>query len=308
MKKIIFSTLTLLLCSLLYGQQIIGIRYREFEPPVHSHFFVDTPESACWPVEYRIDLDQDGTNDYVFERHGGYQYIVGIWLDIHPMGNYWVDWPPYCIRQFQIGDTIANAVWNPDNGSSNAELLLYTFGTFFLGIRHQKEEGYCYGWVEFDLECGDILNGSGYPETIDLYFRRVAYCTIPDYPLLAGQTDFTWSADEHFKKNAVYDPLGYVYTMNQTKRPTPSSNSNIITLPITNQPVGSRYLIKWYDSVTGNLLNPGILDHVFVQQDLQGNRFISFYFPSLIRDLQQQTINNKFGDAVFSLTLDNQPF
>ena len=104
-----------------------------------------------------------------------------------------------------------------------------------------------------------------------------------------------------------FDPNGYLYTLDQTKRPTPSSNSNAITLPITNQPVGSRYLVKWYDSETGNALDPGILTYAFVQQDIQGVKSVSFDFPSYIRDLQRNIITNTFGDAVFVLVLNNIP-
>lgn len=104
-----------------------------------------------------------------------------------------------------------------------------------------------------------------------------------------------------------FDPNGYVYTLNLSKRPTPSSNSNTITLPITNQPLGSRYQVKWYDSETGNALNTGMITYAFVQQDAQGNKYVSFNFPSSIRDLRRYTINNTFGDAVFVLVLNNPP-
>lgn len=104
-----------------------------------------------------------------------------------------------------------------------------------------------------------------------------------------------------------FDPNGYIYTLNPLKRPAPSSNSNIITLPITNQPIGSRYLIKWYDSETGYAINTGIITYSSVHLDSLGNRCISFEFPSSIRDIRSHTINNTFGDAVFVLVLKNKP-
>ena len=114
-----------------------------------------------------------------------------------------------------------------------------------------------------------------------------------------------WGPILRFKDGAVYDALGYVYTLGLSKRPVPSSNSNTITLPITNQPVGSRYLVRWYDSETGNAFSNGMITYVTVQQDSQGNKYVSFNFPSLIRDIAQHTINNTFGDAVFVLILNN---
>lgn len=116
-----------------------------------------------------------------------------------------------------------------------------------------------------------------------------------------------WGPVNRFTVGAVYDPLGYIYTLNPTKRPAPSSNSNTIILPITNQPIGSRYLVKWYNSETGYAYNTGVISYVFVQQDAQGNKYVSLQFPSYIRDLNQHTINNRFGDAVFVLVLNNQP-
>ena len=114
-----------------------------------------------------------------------------------------------------------------------------------------------------------------------------------------------WGPILRFKDGGVYDSLGYVYTLDQSKRPAPSSNNNTITLPVTNQPVGSRYLVRWYDSETGNVYNTGITTYAFVNQDAQGNKYVSFQFPSYIRNLRQHTIDNTFGDAVFVLVLNN---
>lgn len=110
-----------------------------------------------------------------------------------------------------------------------------------------------------------------------------------------------WGPVRRFKDDAVYDPLGYVYTLNQSKKPAPSSNSNTIKIPIANQPVGASYKVKWYDSETGLPYGLGNVPSpvVYVQQELSGRKFISFEFPSYIRNLQQHVINNNFGDAVF---------
>ena len=110
-----------------------------------------------------------------------------------------------------------------------------------------------------------------------------------------------WGPVLRFKANGVYDSLGYVYTLDPLKRPAPSSNSNVITLPITNQPVGTTYQLQWYNSETGFPFNMVVIN-IPVQQNQQGNKFLSFQFPSSIRDLKNHTINNTFGDAVFVLT------
>lgn len=131
------------------------------------------------------------------------------------------------------------------------------------------------------------------------------------YQSLRWLTDSTyieqtiWGPILYFKEDAVYDPLGYVYTLNCNKRPSPSSNSNTISLPITNQPVGSRYKLTWYDSETGQVLSPGEVVYASVHLNNEGEKVVSFNFPSSIRNIQQHSINNTFGDAVFSLILNN---
>lgn len=109
------------------------------------------------------------------------------------------------------------------------------------------------------------------------------------------------------KNNAVFDPLGYVYKMYTYKRPAPSSSSNNITLPITNQPVNRLYRVNWYDSETGLPISSGVQNNTIVQQDTQGNKYVTITFPSIIRDLQQHVFNNKYGDVVFRLTLISVP-
>lgn len=83
--------------------------------------------------------------------------------------------------------------------------------------------------------------------------------------------------------------------------------ANSIEIPITNQPIGSRYLVKWYDSETGSPYNTGVISYANVHFKGSGEKVITFNFPTFIRDLQNQSINNTFGDAVFSLILNNHP-
>ena len=104
----------------------------------------------------------------------------------------------------------------------------------------------------------------------------------------------------HFITGSVFDPLGYVYTLDISKRPQPSSNSNTIEIPITNQNVGIYYSVTWYNSETGlKYTGPGMSSTACVHINGDGRKVISFDFPSYIRDLQNHTVNNTFGDAVF---------
>lgn len=155
-----------------------------------------------------------------------------------------------------------------------------------------------------DLETYYMINSA--EDTIYGWSQDTAFA----YQSLRWLTDYVHFPPETFAyhfitENGVFDPYGYVYTLNLSK-PQPSSNSNIIEIPITNQPVNSRYRVTWYNSETG-LPYSGVNTYSTVQLNGDGDKIVSISFPSFIRNLQQQTINNTFGDAVFSLILDNPP-
>ena len=114
------------------------------------------------------------------------------------------------------------------------------------------------------------------------------------------QQDTTWK----FFNNFVIDPNGYLYTLDAQKKPHPSSNSNTIKIPIQNKPVRSKYYVKWFDPESGLEYNFG--SYHTVQQDSEGQKFIAISFPSSIRNLEMNTINNTFGDVVFALYYDQQ--
>ena len=108
----------------------------------------------------------------------------------------------------------------------------------------------------------------------------------------------------HFDENMVFDKNGYLYTMNANKKPKPCSRNNTVTLPIKRQNIGTQYIVRWYDGETGWEM-PAEKTIATVEQDRRGNKFISIEFPSSIRDVKQMKTNNTYGDAVFSLILNN---
>ena len=167
------------------------ILFQQFEPPIHHYAVVnENYVSRTW----YIDLDQNGENDWRFETGGGHHWEMGIWVNFRP--PVCSDYSPFrATKYINYGDTIANHVWNPNGWTSP---VFSTTGEFWIGIRWQRDEGFCYGWVNISLECGDILNNSGYPESIDLYIHSMAYCTQLNYPLRVGQTSFDWTTvSEH---------------------------------------------------------------------------------------------------------------
>ena len=106
----------------------------------------------------------------------------------------------------------------------------------------------------------------------------------------------------HFVDSAVFDPNGYVYTLDLAKRPGASFNNNIIDIPISNQPLGTSYKLVWYNTETGLPYFSNQLRFVSTMLNNQGNKVLRISFPSEIRNLKNNTINNTFGDAVFIIT------
>lgn len=103
----------------------------------------------------------------------------------------------------------------------------------------------------------------------------------------------------HFVETAVFDTNGYVYTLDPLKRPHPSSNSNLIKITFSNVPGGTQYEVHWFNSETGLEYNNSTTYSVV--QDVMGEKYIHISFPSFIRDLNANTINNVFGDVVFAI-------
>ena len=119
------------------------------------------------------------------------------------------------------------------------------------------------------------------------------------YQALRRLTDRV-NAKSHFEEGAVFDPQGYVYTLNDKKKPRPSSRSNVISIPIEKQPAGTRYVVRWYDTETGKEIRSEATEAVVK------NHALTFEFPSSIRDVRKKTISNTFGDAVFVITRENK--
>lgn len=133
-------------------------------------------------------------------------------------------------------------------------------------------------------------------DTLVGWSQDTAFC----YQSLRHLTDRSGS-NGHFVDNGVFDPKGYIYTLNPAKRPGPSSNDNSIVLPVKNQPRGTKYKVRWFDAETGLELTDEATTVTVKRPFLRGKR-ITIEFPSSIRDVENGRINNTFGDAVFLIT------
>lgn len=137
-------------------------------------------------------------------------------------------------------------------------------------------------------------------DTLMGWSQDTAFC----YQSLRRLTDEV--SKNHFVDDKVFDPNGYVYTLNPAKRPRPSFPVNRIVLPIKDQPKGTQYRVRWFDTETGLELTSEATT-VVVKKPWFRNKRIVIEFPSSIRDIPGFRVNNTFGDAVFVITKMDDP-
>ena len=99
----------------------------------------------------------------------------------------------------------------------------------------------------------------------------------------------------HFVDDGIFDPQGYVYTLDPSVKPDAASSGTII-LPMAKQRRGTRYQVRWYDAETG-LEIPAEATEAVVRYRLFQGRQLRLRFPDTLRD--GSSYANTFGDAVF---------
>ena len=143
----------------LFSQEKGRIIYTDFEP-----------DSVIYPVWFAgnpLDINYDGIKEIRFKREPRLGY-----------GELLVDDNNWDIKKL-LNDDIPLSSYT--NWSSYMEI---PHGDFHVGLRHYVgNENYYYGWIRFNVR---NLGDEGPLITI----HDMAYCTIPNYPLMFGQKDF----------------------------------------------------------------------------------------------------------------------
>ena len=195
MKKYLFLVIELFLCSFLYAQEG-EILYFDLEPDSTRTFGLQIPPipPLC------LDVDQDGLCEWKFWVNGGVHQsvILCFWPNVHPFVDS-LGWFQHLRLNStcQIGDTIANLEFGTEPKYQIATLGDYPDQMF--ALRYQVDEGYCYGWIHYSSRLYEPAPTVG-ASLIDVTVHEMAYCTIPNYPLLIGQTDLTLDVDENESK------------------------------------------------------------------------------------------------------------
>ena len=190
----------------------VPIIYTEFEGDT-CQFFQGIPEEEG----FCLDMDGDSVCDFVtygnlynsaspiptgflmlgsdWEATWCFDYIT---IPNPSAGPGWVQWVLDYYDDVRI-DTLSN--WSDWVYIApyvfNQPIVDTTFDHLVFGFRHQISGGetephYCYGWVECSIRWNYFSPGNGVELSAFTHswicVNRMVYCTIPDYPLHAGQT------------------------------------------------------------------------------------------------------------------------
>jgi len=173
MKRLVLIASLTIIAFCCHAQQG-EIIYRNFDPDsiLTIHYITNYEDSML------INLDGEGHPDiimfYYVDSDGAFPYIKSVYSDSLQLCS---------VEQDDIISEVTN--WR-----STLDPWLVVANNYY-GFRVKHGDGYIYGWFEtrFGRGCGKT-----YWTHWD--FDRTAYCTIPNYPLLWGQTSLTESIKE----------------------------------------------------------------------------------------------------------------
>lgn len=188
------------------------ILYTDYDPDLTQTF-----HNYVQADRLEFDLDKDGVSEWLFTSYYSNAMDNGIALLIRPnVANSFPEvdtlgfYRKLRLKKCQFGDTLSNINWEPGNTSTMwCRYYGYENPGFYshdmFGARYLTNNGFCYAWFEISVEC-DSSSWDHMPTVINLTVHRSAYCTRQDYPLRAGQINFTWDIPEN--ENFV---LAFIY-------------------------------------------------------------------------------------------------
>ena len=186
MKRILLTMFAISVMAFSYAQQG-EIIYTDFEPDLCVAWV-----SSPYPHDtIKIDFDEDGTTDFMVFlswRSTGEIAIdmISIWEHRYKISDNDSIVPTENVWPTHHGWLYPNWTWQHmfESGATHSE--------DYIGFRNtiNEEHYHAWVWVYADIEY------TSSPDKVWVYVDRMAYCTIPDYPLRWGQTSLTEGIDE----------------------------------------------------------------------------------------------------------------
>ena len=254
MKKIIIVVIALFICGFAFSQEG-AILYFDLDPDSTRTFRNYSPLD---PAIF-LNVDRVGPTEWEFRSWWEYGQSISLLIRPHTYDQGDTTYHFYQklrLVQSQIGDTLTNCEWGTWPEFSYWELGDYP--NQYFGLRYLVESGYCYGWIHLSVklyEPAPVIGAS----RIDLAIHEMAYCTVPNYPLRAGQTSFDWDpTEENTMVRVIVQPnpttdkitvqgenlrLVEVYDVQGQKVATTQASGNSVSIDLCGQPAGI-YLIS----------------------------------------------------------------
>lgn len=204
MKKIVLLLAIAFCCKVIFPQEG-SILYTDFSPDTSMVFWAGNVLPDYNPDLFYVDFDSDGVNDFYFWGNWG-RFSMAVLLD---QVDLWES--GWQITPCEKGEAIASI---PDNCWGFTYTYRYPEHINRLrtnALRRKVGENYYYGWFEASVTWDD---DDPTRATATLY--KMAYCTIPNYPLCYGQTSLTDTVEFDVELFAVV-------------RPNPTSGAIIVT-------------------------------------------------------------------------------
>ena len=218
MKKIILLTVLLLAIISLRAQKN-EIIYTEFNPPLEIVQNIYGPAQVL-----ELDFDGDGVPDHRFYGNSSDGLKSHEWNLLEVSLNGWETRLVYLDENnpytFDESDTIISNA--PNGWNHNPDFVHFYYPNLSdNGIYHETygmhkviDGRNYYGWYHGYGTEGRLYSGGPYEYRV--YIDKIAFCTIPDYPLRWGQTSLTEGLDETEANNfaTVYpNPTNSTFTI-----------------------------------------------------------------------------------------------
>jgi hypothetical protein len=185
-----------------YNPKETSIIFRDYKPDAELFLATDT---------VKIDFNLDSINDVIFfvshASTGVYGYLRTINTECK------ISYLNYFPTDSLSDDSLT---WH----SGNLNFLGEFNNTEKIGIRISQKASYCYGWINVYFQ---YVNDNRH-----IYIDKYAFCTIPDYPLVWGQTYLTGIEEPGIKK------LARVFVNQSEKQITVEADKKIKQVKLVN--------------------------------------------------------------------------